>query len=604
MDIRELYFDPIPAAVEWIDCSIFLAACAWLLASVEILSATKSEKCFFSTRSRIGISAILLCGAGLNTVLLIGLNLFPLPEEKIIPYLLGIFGLGGLFSFFLILRDLFDQRDWKLSEWLCYTIIANLLAYWFYDLHTAALGGRRHADKLIVVVACLSAFVAIIALIRVKAWTHFRKKTDSRLREFASTALIITLTVVWLNIETRLIATNYFERIVSVAAISTRSLPLEAILRLRGIPEDAPTENYQRVSDSLRYLIDDLPLIHSAYLWSVAGERLIFLADGSKVDLSQPGDAFREADPKDKEYYSRRKAYALAPFRDPWGLWVSANYPIIDPVTGKNFCWLGLDFPADNYFSSIGRPRLQIMSLAGMILLLLSLYRIIASSNEVELVFERESQMIRESERRKIAGQLHDDLGQLITAIGFEAATLGHFATHLSGAADATLQRLRNLVEKAGLRNRDQAFGLSPYLANPAQFSQELRRFVLDLAVLLRLGVTLDLPSRPLACASADAAADLIHIVQESFTNAAKHGNRQKVHLALTREKHTWLLLIENEEDHPDGETAVARPGIGLRIMEARVADMGGKFFFRHYPDGRALVSCEFPKSLLTEQPE
>ena len=105
MDIRELYFDPIPAAVEWIDCSIFLAACAWLLASVEILSATKSEKCFFSTRSRIGISAILLCGAGLNTVLLIGLNLVPLPEEKIIPYLLGIFGLGGLFSFFLILRE-------------------------------------------------------------------------------------------------------------------------------------------------------------------------------------------------------------------------------------------------------------------------------------------------------------------------------------------------------------------------------------------------------------------------------------------------------------------------------------------------------------------
>lgn len=191
----------------------------------------------------------------------------------------------------------------------------------------------------------------------------------------------------------------------------------------------------------------------------------------------------------------------------------------------------------------------------------------------------------REAERRRLARELHDELGQSLAALNAEAAALRRLLRGHSAAADAGTQAIGDL----GARMLDE---LQRVLADlrPAA----LDRFGLPLA----LQALVELP-RPrtgapaleasLHWAGADAApwAALPHdgdshvyrIVQEALTNAWRHGSAPTVQVTVRRDAATVQVQIE-EAAAPGPAAAPAAPGErqphGLVGIRERAQALGG----------------------------
>lgn len=196
----------------------------------------------------------------------------------------------------------------------------------------------------------------------------------------------------------------------------------------------------------------------------------------------------------------------------------------------------------------------------------------------------------REEERRRLARELHDEMGQSLSALRAEAAVIASLAGR---PGEATMLAAAERLDRLGAQLHE---GLQNVL-------DDLRPAALDrfgLAVALQalvaaprrsrdgqpLGSSLTLPEAGLARVPADIAVHVYRIVQEALTNAARHAaaTHAEVSLALVGD----LLQIEVTDDGqgpgPDG----AVPGRGLLGMRERVQALAGTLSFGADPQASA----------------
>jgi two-component system sensor histidine kinase UhpB len=210
---------------------------------------------------------------------------------------------------------------------------------------------------------------------------------------------------------------------------------------------------------------------------------------------------------------------------------------------------------------------------------------------------------LREAEQTRIAREVHDELGQLLTALKMELRQLerrvdAETATAGAGLADG-------LVEAGALA--DQA------IISVQKISSELRPAVLDshsLTSAIRLetdrfqrrsGIEcqLDLPESHRTL-PAEAATATYRILQEALTNVARHANATNVRIQLRDSPSTCLLTIAD-----DGcglpPAALSSPGsLGLLGMREHARQAGGEVSFPHTTRGTVV---EFRLPLNPPQP-
>lgn len=196
----------------------------------------------------------------------------------------------------------------------------------------------------------------------------------------------------------------------------------------------------------------------------------------------------------------------------------------------------------------------------------------------------------REEERRNLARELHDEMGQSLTALRAEAAVLGMLAGRAQavGLKDGA-QRIAELGAQLldGLQGVLQAlrptaldrFGLAAALQGLV--AQPRRR-----ADGLPLRCTLALPEAgpaadPLSAVPIAMAVHVYRIVQEGLTNAARHGQAQRAQVTLQVQPGATpdaapLLLIEVVDDGRGPGPAGPTPGHGLLGMHERVQALAG----------------------------
>jgi len=94
---------------------------------------------------------------------------------------------------------------------------------------------------------------------------------------------------------------------------------------------------------------------------------------------------------------------------------------------------------------------------------------------------------------------------------------------------------------------------------------------------------------------SDDINVSVYRIVQESITNALRHGQAQTVAIDLHQQGHELTLEIRSDGgikpvlEDAGGDSASRKGGYGLMGMEERVLALGGVFFFTPNPDGMVL---------------
>ena len=210
----------------------------------------------------------------------------------------------------------------------------------------------------------------------------------------------------------------------------------------------------------------------------------------------------------------------------------------------------------------------------------------------------QQSLTIQEEERRFLAQELHDELGQSVTAIKVMAATLRgagdvhkeaveHIITicdRLFGVVRGMMRRLRpTVLDELGLR-----VSLEDLIENWRQ-----RQPGLDVGFHCDEGVD--------ECAGA-ARIHLFRIVQEGLTNIMRHAGARRARVGLNRivdREGTEQVLLEVSDDGHGFDTRQPRRGFGLLGVRERVASLGGEFELHTHPGAgvrlRIVVPCGAP---------
>jgi signal transduction histidine kinase len=198
-----------------------------------------------------------------------------------------------------------------------------------------------------------------------------------------------------------------------------------------------------------------------------------------------------------------------------------------------------------------------------------------------------------ERDRRAIAREMHDDLGQIIAAIH-----LGLQGLDIDGPARSMqLEELAALIDGASDAVRTLALELRPTVLDDLGLAAALRSYLRRRAREANLDIHLETeidgaepaPAVQTAC---------FRIVQEAVTNAVRHAGARAVHVTVHAERGALLVAVADDGagfDRRKAEEAPARGHLGILGMEERATLAGGRLTIDSSPGGGTTVRAELP---------
>ncbi|MBI2733835.1 MAG: PAS domain-containing protein [Aquabacterium sp.] len=217
---------------------------------------------------------------------------------------------------------------------------------------------------------------------------------------------------------------------------------------------------------------------------------------------------------------------------------------------------------------------------------------LLASRNELrDMVAHHE--VACEEDRKHISRELHDELGQLLSAMRMDIAQLRHEIARGGDQVASTIDDMDGMVDKmfqvarsvsTSLRPAALDFGLLPAIEWLAQ----------DVGQRSRLACHLDFDTSDLPLRDAQAAT-IFRVVQESLTNVVRHAQATEVHITLRHTAHELVLSVKDDGCgfHPDEARKPA--GFGLLSMRERVLSMGGQMHLDTAPGQGTVIRIHIP---------
>jgi signal transduction histidine kinase len=204
-------------------------------------------------------------------------------------------------------------------------------------------------------------------------------------------------------------------------------------------------------------------------------------------------------------------------------------------------------------------------------------------------------QLVRtqEEERRRISRELHDEVGQMLTALRMELRALHRLHDAPKARFEARMDESKLLLERTVQAVRDLAMGLRPAMLDdlglvPAlewQAREFERRH--DISVSLTLDQSFD--SLPDNYRTA-----LFRIVQEALTNCGKHSSASAIEISLQNQNEVVHLSIT--DDGVGLRDASGRSvGLGLLGIQERIRELGGWFSAQNRAGGGTELVAEIP---------
>jgi signal transduction histidine kinase len=206
---------------------------------------------------------------------------------------------------------------------------------------------------------------------------------------------------------------------------------------------------------------------------------------------------------------------------------------------------------------------------------------------------------IQEEERHRLSRDLHDGIGQLLTALRLEISHLGLEREELSAADRERLQRARKLAEEAVRSTRDIALLLRPSHLDDLGLEPALQWLVEDFS--RRTGIACNFSATGLDENLPDAWKTCVYrVVQEAIHNCEKHAAPAQVQIRVSQEPE--LLALEVQDNgvgfELDAKGAPLRAvGLGILGMRERAAMLGGALQIVSAPGHGTTVRLALPTS-------
>jgi two-component system sensor histidine kinase UhpB len=223
-----------------------------------------------------------------------------------------------------------------------------------------------------------------------------------------------------------------------------------------------------------------------------------------------------------------------------------------------------------------------------------------ASARHFESLFRHASDrllQVQEDERRRFARELHDGVGQTLTALMLAIDAADDVATGPAVRRERTASA-RRLAHDALLETHDLATRLRPARIDQLGLAGALR----DLAT--RAGCTVSLAIEPQAAAASllppSASIEVYRIAQEAVANVARHSGSGHADVRLAIEGDRVRLDVEDAGRGFD-PAAAREGGLGLPGMRERAALLGASLAISSAPAGGTHVTLRVPIPAATE---
>ena len=206
----------------------------------------------------------------------------------------------------------------------------------------------------------------------------------------------------------------------------------------------------------------------------------------------------------------------------------------------------------------------------------------------------RHQESVREDERKRIARDIHDDLGQNLMALRIDMSMMA--------AQDAALPVTREQIV-AAVSQLDTTIGAVRAIIN------DLRPAVLDFGLHAaiewqvrefqrRTGIACDLQADHEEFDMDDKVVTaLFRIVQESLSNIVRHAKASHVHIAMRRRDARLFVTIA--DDGVGLAPPLQKGGFGLVGIEERILALGGTFSAANNPDSGMTLTVSLPMPIL-----
>ncbi len=204
-------------------------------------------------------------------------------------------------------------------------------------------------------------------------------------------------------------------------------------------------------------------------------------------------------------------------------------------------------------------------------------------------------QSVREDERKRMAREIHDELGQALTALDMDVTWLS-----------------KNLMQKQQYNLLEKTRAMSKLIRNTLegvqQLSAKLRPTVLDDLGLMqaihwqikefqeRTGIQVLLISEPENIEfQGELNTALFRIIQESLTNIARHANAATITLRMSKDEHKFLMVIQDDGKGITTQQVYDSKSLGLIGMQERLHPWKGTVEIKGIRDSGTNVTVTIP---------
>jgi len=215
------------------------------------------------------------------------------------------------------------------------------------------------------------------------------------------------------------------------------------------------------------------------------------------------------------------------------------------------------------------------------------------AKNEKKLLqsYSRALLLRQEEDRREISRELHDEIGQILTAINYELEILAKEAMQSEAKIRKRITNAQHMIIGSVDTIYRFAKDLRPFILDDLGLSAALHSYIKDFhkknSIVVKLhtdikGLKLDDFGKTI----------LFRIVQEALVNISKHSKAKNASISLSKDKHQLKIVIQDDgQSFKSNRTTnfLGKRGIGLLGMHERIKILDGTISFRPLKNGTCI---------------
>jgi len=255
----------------------------------------------------------------------------------------------------------------------------------------------------------------------------------------------------------------------------------------------------------------------------------------------------------------------------------------------------------------LNRKNIQLIALIAILLLIVVssiffYYRYIIKQKEkfnAELLKQQQLSYgnaleAEEKERIRIARDLHDGIGQLLSAIKLNVYALKQKLSHQQEDQSPLFINISQLVDETIKDVRTISHNLAPSALEKSKLDEALIRFTEIVNAGEKLSIQLQIIDLPEGLNNSFAAM-LYRVIQEAVNNTIKYAQATHVTLQLIRHEEELTLVIEDDGIGFDSSTLNQQSGMGLKNIYSRINYWKGKVNIDSQPGKGTTIIIEVP---------